>query len=92
MSRDFQNLRQGPCRAAERTGLPVSGNHLLGETVLNIGPRVDGVFTLETDKGKHYSRAIVITVGMGAFTPKKLDIEGLEAYEKGSSLFRPEAE
>lgn len=62
----------------------------LGETVQRIGPQTDGVFHIETNKGTHSSRAVVITVGMGAFTPKKLDIEGLESYEgKGIHYFVP---
>src|SRR5690625_4639235 len=63
----------------------------LGETVQKIGPRVDEVFTIETDKGSHSSRAVIITVGMGAFTPKKLDIEDIEAFEgRGIHYFVPQ--
>jgi thioredoxin reductase (NADPH) len=48
-------------------------NLALGEKVLTLVKRPsDNVFELGTDKGtKHYSKAVVLTLGMGSFTPKK---------------------
>jgi len=54
---------------------------LLEEKVENVEKREDGVFVLTTNKGKHYSKAIIITAGIGAFEPRKLDVEGAEKYE-----------
>ena len=42
----------------------------------------DGSFKLTTDKEVHYSKAIVITAGNGAFQPRRIEIEGAEKYEK----------
>jgi ferredoxin/flavodoxin---NADP+ reductase len=45
---------------------------VLGEKVLTVQRRMDNVFELGTDKGgKHYCKAVVLTLGMGSFTPKK---------------------
>ena len=38
------------------------------------------VFTIETNKGQHFSRAIVIACGNGAFAPRTLGLEGEEEY------------
>lgn len=44
--------------------------------------RVEGQpFKLVTDKGVHYSKTIIITAGNGAFQPRKLTIEGCDAFE-----------
>lgn len=42
----------------------------------------EGVFTVETDQTTHYSRAILITAGQGAFEPRKLRFEYPERYEE----------
>jgi len=41
----------------------------------------DGVFTLTTNQGKHYSKTIVICGGIGAFRPNKLDNDSLNRFE-----------
>src|SRR5690606_36847376 len=43
--------------------------------------RVDGAWKLTTQKDVHYSKTVLITVGMGAFSPKKLPLERLEEFE-----------
>lgn len=52
----------------------------LNETVLNISKK-DDVFTLTTTRGEHYTKSILITGGIGAFEPRKLNIENAAAYE-----------
>lgn len=42
-------------------------------------------FVIQTDKGLHYTKAILLTAGVGAFQPRKLAVEGCEAFE-GKSL------
>lgn len=42
--------------------------------------KVDGIFTIKTNKAQHQSRAIIIACGNGAFAPRPLGIEGEEAY------------
>ncbi len=39
------------------------------------------IWTIETDKGKHLSRAIVITAGIGAFQPIKLKNNDFDRFE-----------
>ncbi|MFV9511557.1 NAD(P)/FAD-dependent oxidoreductase [Tepidibacillus sp. LV47] len=53
----------------------------LNEKVENVEKNSDGIFVLTTTKGTHLSRAIIITAGIGAFEPRKLDVEGAEKYE-----------
>lgn len=54
----------------------------LEEKVENIKKQEDGTFLITTDKGTHLSKAIVITAGIGAFEPRKIDVEGASEYEK----------
>lgn len=56
----------------------------LNETVLEVEKK-DDVFTITSNKGKHYTKAILITGGIGAFEPRKLKIDNVEQYE-GKSL------
>lgn len=59
----------------------------LGEQVLRLARR-DGVLLLDTDRGRHQSRSVVIAAGAGAFTPKRLPGVDLDAYEgRGVSYF-----
>ncbi len=46
----------------------------------------DGVFRLETDKGVHLGRAVIVCAGVGAFAPKKLAVEGLAEFEAGGTI------
>lgn len=54
---------------------------LLEEKVENVEKQEDGTFMITTNKGIHYSKAVIITAGIGAFEPRKLDVEGAEKYE-----------
>lgn len=57
----------------------------LGEEALNISQQTDenvgNFFQIETNKGMHYSRTIIIAAGNGAFKPRRLDLEGAERFE-----------
>src|SRR4029079_7591538 len=44
------------------------------------------LFALGTNNGTHYSRTIVVCAGIGAFEPKKLDIDGIERFENGRGV------
>lgn len=64
----------------------------LGEKVLSVNRRErDGekIFELATDNGSvHLTKTIVLTAGIGAFKPKKLDKPGIEQFEgKGIYYF-----
>ncbi|TWT24743.1 NAD(P)/FAD-dependent oxidoreductase [Planomicrobium sp. CPCC 101110] len=52
----------------------------LEETVANV-ERDGEVFVIETDKGLHYTKSILLTAGVGAFQPRKLGIDGSEQFE-----------
>ncbi|GAB7388829.1 NAD(P)/FAD-dependent oxidoreductase [Bacillaceae bacterium] len=54
----------------------------LEEKVLNVTKKEDGVFELTTDKGVHFSKTVIITAGVGAFEPRKLELPEAEKYEK----------
>ncbi|MED4072201.1 NAD(P)/FAD-dependent oxidoreductase [Priestia endophytica] len=52
----------------------------LDQTVNKLEKEPDGVFKLTTNIETHYSRAIIITAGNGAFQPRKLELPGEEKY------------
>lgn len=54
---------------------------VFGERVTTL-QKTDGVIELGTDKGtKHYSKAVLIAAGVGAFTPNRLEAQGAAEYE-----------
>ena len=61
---------------------------VLGERVTSLHKN-DGVFELRTDKGTaHYSKAVLVAAGVGAFSPNRLEAKGASDYEgKGVYYF-----
>jgi thioredoxin reductase (NADPH) len=61
---------------------------VLGERVTTMNKN-DGVFELGTDKGtRHYTKAVLVAAGVGAFSPNRLDAKGAADYEgKGVYYF-----
>jgi thioredoxin reductase len=55
----------------------------LGQSVQYI-EKHDGVFTIKTENEIHYSKAIIITAGNGAFQAKKLPIDVSETHENAN--------
>ncbi|USK39519.1 NAD(P)/FAD-dependent oxidoreductase [Cytobacillus firmus] len=53
----------------------------LGESVESISRLSDRSFAITTNKGIHYSKAVIITAGNGAFQPRKLNIDSEKKYE-----------
>lgn len=53
----------------------------LSEKVTGLVKRDDQVFELTTDRGVHYSKTVIITGGIGAFTPKPLPVSNAKAFE-----------
>lgn len=51
------------------------------EEIVEKFERVEGDLHIHTDKGKHYSRSLVITSGIGAFAPTKLRAENADKFE-----------
>jgi thioredoxin reductase (NADPH) len=63
----------------ERQALQYGATVCLEEQVTNLIP--GEVIRLETDKGIHLSKTVVIAAGVGAFSPKKMKAPGLETFE-----------
>ena len=53
----------------------------LGEKVIGLQRRDDGIIILTTDKAEHLSRTVVICAGLGAYMPRRLDIPNIERLE-----------
>ncbi len=63
----------------------------LGEKVEMMRALADKSYELKTQKQSHLSRAVLITVGVGAFKPKRIPALGAEQFEgKGLSYFVPD--
>lgn len=60
----------------------------LGEEAVAIerfDPEIDvPYFTIETNKGIHYTRTIIVAAGNGAFQPRKLNLANAEQFEVGN--------
>lgn len=54
----------------------------LEQAVQKVEKLEDGTFKLTTNKEVHYTKAIIITAGNGAFQPRRIEIEGAEKYER----------
>lgn len=53
----------------------------LEECVQHVEKQEDGTFGITTDKAVHFSKAIIITAGVGAFEPRRLEHEKASKYE-----------
>jgi len=61
----------------------------LGEEVAALSPREDGRFDLATSAGtKFVARTVVIAAGLGSFQPRRLVVEGAEAFEDRQVHYR----
>lgn len=56
----------------------------LGEEAFQLQKNDDGIFEITTPKATHYSKAVIIACGNGAFRPRKLEIENAELYESSN--------
>lgn len=56
----------------------------LEEKVENVVKNDQDVFEITTDKGIHYSKAVIITAGVGAFEPRRLEHPDAVNYEKSN--------
>lgn len=54
---------------------------ILEQSVEKIEKQEDNVFKLTTNKEIHYTKAIIITAGNGAFQPRRLELEDATEYE-----------
>lgn len=56
----------------------------LEEKVENVVKRTDSILEITTDKGIHFSKSVIITAGVGAFEPRKLEHPDAKKYEKSN--------
>lgn len=55
-----------------------------GEEAFALEKDENGIFEIQTSKQKHYSKAVIISAGNGAFRPRKLEIDHAELYENAN--------
>ncbi|MBC1560049.1 NAD(P)/FAD-dependent oxidoreductase [Listeria booriae] len=53
----------------------------LEEAVASVEKQADGTFEINTNQDTHYSKAIIITAGNGAFQPRRLELDDALQYE-----------
>lgn len=56
----------------------------LEEKVRNVIKRDERLFEIVTDKGTHFAKAVIITTGVGAFEPRRLELPEAAQYEKAN--------
>ncbi|SHE81309.1 thioredoxin reductase (NADPH) [Seinonella peptonophila] len=56
----------------------------LDEKVLDVRKIEERLFEIETDKYTYQSRSVIITAGVGAFEPRKLNLPGVERFEQSN--------
>lgn len=62
----------------------------LGERVEQV-KSIDTIYQLTTDRGYHKTKVILITIGVGAFTPKQIPAPGAAHFEgRGLAYFVPD--
>jgi thioredoxin reductase (NADPH) len=68
---------------------PFKASLHLGHEVVEFTRREDGRFHLATAGGVRFAAgAVVIAAGLGSFQPRRIGVEGAEAYEGGAILYR----
>jgi thioredoxin reductase (NADPH) len=60
--------------------------YCLDEKVEGIEKLSDGTFRLTTPRAEHYSKTVILCLGMGAYIPKRLEIPNVRALE-GAGVF-----
>ncbi len=68
---------------------PFNPRFHLGQEVVEFSRRDDGRFTVATAAGTRFNAgAVVIAAGVGSFQPRRLGLEGGEAFEGGAIQYR----
>lgn len=62
-------------------GLRFQPSMVLGERVETLESLFDETLRVVTNKGVHFTKTLIICAGAGAFSPKRLDVEGMERFE-----------
>jgi thioredoxin reductase (NADPH) len=68
---------------------PFGAQFHLGQEVTELQVQADGRFLVSTSKDEHFlSRTIFIAAGVGAFQPRILNLEGLDAFNDSQVFYR----
>lgn len=68
---------------------PFGATFHLGQEVTTVQQREDGRFFVATSQGTRFlTRTLFIAAGVGAFQPRKLQVEGLEPFEDTQLFYR----
>ncbi|MHA0856695.1 NAD(P)/FAD-dependent oxidoreductase [Paenibacillus sp. CMAA1364] len=59
-------------------------NLRLEEKVTSVIKKDERHFMVSTDQGEYHSKAVIITAGVGAFEPRKLELDGAGRFEKAN--------
>ena len=59
----------------------------LGERVLGLAHRDDGIIRLTTSKGEHLTRTVLIAAGVGAFEPTRIKAPGVAQFESSGVFY-----
>ncbi|MES2685594.1 MAG: NAD(P)/FAD-dependent oxidoreductase [Pseudomonadota bacterium] len=71
---------------------PFGASFHLGQEVSTLAQQADGRLLVETSRGQSFlAKTILIAAGVGAFQPKRLKIDGLDAFEN-TQLFHHASE
>jgi thioredoxin reductase (NADPH) len=72
-------------------GLQYNPAVCVGENVAQLKSGPDKSYELVTQKGSHFTRVVLVTIGVGAFNPKRIPVVGIERFEgKGMAYFVPD--
>ena len=74
-------LARDLAREMTEQGLRFAPATALGERVESVERLQDETLRLTTDKAEHLTRTLIVCAGAGAFSPKRLDVEGIADLE-----------
>ena len=81
----FPAIKAGELIANLEKQMTISARCLLGRRGHTPCTGSRWTLRLETTKGTHYSKTVIFAIGNGAFQPRRLAIENVEAFE-GESI------
>lgn len=69
-------------QAQVEQGLQYDAQAVLGQKIMTLEQREDGIWRMASEHGQeHLSRTVIVTAGAGSFSPNKLPLEGMEHWE-----------
>ncbi len=68
---------------------PFDATFHLGEEVMELAPQDGGSFVVKTAKGTNFhTKTVFVAGGVGSFQPRKIRLDGLQAFEDSSVHYR----